>query len=93
MLDLSKRYGINLLNASEPRISKELFSYYLCKELNMLKRDLKQLRTFRRVIKLEDIILPIVKFETAEFNNILERFKAVELDPLNIKGAFKYRGK
>ena len=89
-LDLSKRYGINLLNASEPRISKELFSYYLCKELNMLKRDLKQLRTFRRVIKLEDIILPIVKFETAEFNNILERFKAVELDPLNIKGAFKY---
>ena len=60
-LDLSKRYGINLLNASEPRISKELFSYYLCKELNMSKRDLKQLRTYRRVIKLEDIILPIVK--------------------------------
>ena len=89
-LDLSKRYGINLLNASEPRISKELFSYYLSKELNIPKRDLKQLRTFRRVIKLEDIILPYIKFETAEFNSLLDRFKTVELDPLSIKGAFKY---
>lgn len=87
---LSDQYKINLFSASEPRISKELFSYYLSKELNMDKRDLKKMRTFRKVIKLDRIILPYVEFQTQTFNNLLERFKTVELDPNNIKGAFKH---
>lgn len=89
-LNLTEEYNINLVNASEPRISKELFSYYLSKELNIEKRVLKTLRTFRKVIKLDNIILPYVKFDTPEFNNLLDRFKTVELDPQNIKGAFKH---
>ena len=28
-MNLTKEYNINLMNASEPRISKELFSFYL----------------------------------------------------------------
>ena len=87
---LSDQYKINLFSASEPRISKELFSYYLSKELDMDKRDLKKMRTFRKVIKLDRIILPYVEFQTQTFNNLLERFKTVELDPNNIKGAFKH---
>ena len=87
---LTEQYNINLFNASEPRISKELFSYYLSEELMMDKRELKGLRTFRKVIKLKNIILPYVKFDTPEFNNLLDRFKTVELDPTNIKGAFKH---
>jgi hypothetical protein len=89
-MNLTKEYNINLLNASEPRISKELFGFYLSKELNMEKRELKKLRTFRKVIKLEKIILPCVSFATPEFNTLLERFKSVELDPQNIKGSFKH---
>ncbi len=89
-MNLTKEYNINLMNASEPRISKELFSFYLSKELNMEKRELKKLRTFRKVIKLDRIILPCVSFVTPEFNNLLDRFKTVELDPQNIKGAFKH---
>ena len=89
-LNLTKEYNINLLNASEPRISKELFSYYLSKELNMDKRTLKGLRTFRKSIKIEKIILPYVKFATPEFNTLLERFQSGELDPQNIKGSFKH---
>lgn len=89
-MNLTKEYNINLMNASEPRISKELFSYYLSKELNMEKRELKKLRTFRKVIKLDKIILPCVSFATPEFNTLLERFQSVELDPQNIKGSFKH---
>ena len=89
-LNLTEQYNLNLVNASEPRISKELFSYYLSKELNMEKRELKGLRTFRKSIKLEKIILPYVDFVTAEFNTLLERFQSVELDPQNIKGSFKH---
>jgi len=87
---LTDQYDINLFSASEPRISKELFSFYLSKELNIDKRELKKMRTFRKVIKLDRIILPYIKFKTQTFNNLLERFKTVELDPLNIKGAFKH---
>tara|TARA_R100001591_G_scaffold24639_4_gene34728 strand:+ start:9859 stop:11856 length:1998 start_codon:yes stop_codon:yes gene_type:complete len=89
-INLSKEYNINLFNASEPRISKELFAFYLSKELDIPKYELKKMRTFRRVIKLEDIILPYVTFKTPEFQLLLDRFKTVELNPLNIKGAFKY---
>ena len=89
-MNLTKEYNINLMNASEPRISKELFSYYLSRELNMEKRELKRLRTFRKSIKLEKIILPYIDFVTPEFNTLLERFQSVELDPQNIKGSFKH---
>ena len=89
-LNLSEEYNINLINASEPRISKELFSYYLSDELNIPKRELKSMRTYRDVIKLNDIILPYIEFKTPEFQMLLSRFKTVELDPTNIKGAFKY---
>ena len=77
--NLTNEYNINLYNASEPRISKELFAYYLSKELGIPKYDLKKLRTFRNVIKIKDLILDYIKFETPEFNNLLEKFKTVEI--------------
>ena len=89
-MQLSKEYNINLFNASEPRISKELFGFYLSKELDIPKYELKKMRTFRSVIKLKNIILPYISFKTAEFKLLLERFKTVELNPLNMKGSFKY---
>jgi len=88
--NLTDQYNINLYSASEPRISKELFAYYLSKELKIPKYELKKLRTFRSVIKIDGLILDYIKFETPEFKNLLERFKAVELDPLHTKGGFKY---
>jgi len=88
--NLTNEYNINLYNASEPRISKELFAYYLSKELGIPKYDLKKLRTFRNVIKIKDLILDYIKFETPEFNNLLEKFKTVEINPNQTKGGFKY---
>ena len=88
--DLTDQYNINLYSASEPRISKELFAYYLSKELKIPKYELKKLRTFRNVIKIKDLILDYIKFDTPEFNNLLEKFKTVELNPNQTKGGFKY---
>ena len=88
--NLTDQYNINLYSASEPRISKELFAYYLSKELKIPKYELKKLRTFRSIIKIKDLILDYIKFETLEFKNLLERFKAIELNPLHTKGGFKY---
>ena len=87
---LTKEYGINLFSASEPRISKELFGYYLSRLLNIPKSELKRMRTYRETIKFKDIILPYINFESPEFNVLLDRFKHVELDPSNLRGGFKY---
>jgi len=89
--ELTDTYGINLYSASEPRISKELFGYYLSEKLNIPKRDLKQMRSSRGTIKIKDIILPYVKFTSPEMNMILDRFKSIEVDALNLKGSFKYK--
>ena len=88
--NLTDQYGINLYSASEPRISKELFAYYLSKELSIPKYELKKLRTFRNVIKAKDIILDYIKFDSLQFNNLLEKFKTVEINPNFTKGGFKY---
>jgi len=87
---LTETYNINLYSASEPRISKELFAYYMSKKLNISKKDIKEMRTYRSIIKLSNIILPYIKFESLEFQSLLERFKTVELNPENLKGSFKY---
>ena len=88
--NLTDQYGINLYSASEPSISKELFAYYLGKELGIPKYELKKLRTYRNVIKVKDIILDYIEFATPEFNNLLEKFKTVEINPNFTKGGFKY---
>jgi len=88
--ELTKKYGINLFSASEPRISKELFAYYLSNNLKIPKKDIKNMRTERDVIKVGDILLPYIDFVSPEFRNLLSRFKSLELDPINLKGSFKY---
>jgi hypothetical protein len=88
--ELTDTYGINLYSASEPRISKELFGYYLTQKLNIPKRDLKNMRTYRTTIKISDIILPYISFTSPEFQMLHERFKSLEVDASKLKGSFKY---
>ena len=88
--ELTSTYNINLFSASEPRISKELFAYYMSKKLNVTKKDIKQYRTYRNVIDLNDIILPYIDFKSVEFKGLLERFRSVQLNGESLKGSFKY---
>lgn len=87
---LTQEYGIDLYSASEPRISKELFLYFLSKQTGYKKYDLKQLRTYRTQIYVKDIILPYTNFKTATFQNLLDKFNDIVVYPDNTKGGFKY---
>jgi len=94
---LTKTYNIPLYSASEPRISKELFLMFLSQKMNADPYELKKLRTFRKSIKLKDIILPYINFDGLPlFEHMLETFKNVVLDPNDTRGGFKhsikYRG-
>jgi hypothetical protein len=87
---LTDDYGIDLYSASEPRISKELFLYFLSRKTNIPKHVLKKMRTNRSKITVRDIILPYIEFKTATFQNLLNKFKDVVIYPGQTKGGFKY---
>lgn len=75
-INLTSEYNIDLYSASEPKISKELFMHFLCQSTGIEKAELKALRTPRRYIVLADCILPYVKFQTSEFENVLKHFQS-----------------
>lgn len=78
--ELSKTYGINLLSASEPRISKEIFLHFLSEKLKRDKKAIRDLRTERPTVTLRDIMLPYIKFTTPEFNSVHNWFKSLTVD-------------
>ena len=85
---LTKEYGIDLYSASEPRISKELFMYFLEQKTGIDKADLKRMRTPRTHIVLADVMLPYIKFQTPEFNKMLDYFRKTVIT--STKDGFKY---
>ncbi len=97
-LDLTKEYGINLNSASEPKISKEIFMYFLCKATGAKKKDIKDLRTYRSEIICKNLILDYVKFEDTmtQFNELKTLFENLIIRNGETKGSFKhsikYRG-
>ena len=77
---LSETYNVNLLSASEPKISKEIFLHFLSEKLGMSKKDIKEMRTYRKNVVIRDVILPCVKFETPEFIGVHNWFKNLVVD-------------
>lgn len=72
--NLSESYNLNLINASEPRMVREIFGKFLCKELNMSYAELKKLKTVRKSVHFKDVIFPYIKYQTPEFKEMLNVF-------------------
>jgi len=89
--ELTSKYNINLFSASEPRIAKELFAYYLGEKLNISSREIKGMKTYRNIIKVKDLVLPYIKFKSPVFQQALNKFNTLELDAMQLKGQFKYK--
>ena len=87
---LSKDYNVNLYSASEPRVAKALFLHFLSKKLNIPEKILKKKRTFRNSIVVKDILLPYIKFDVPAFQEVLENFRKIVLNPLDTRGGFKF---
>ncbi len=94
--NLSKHFKLDLSNASEPKLAKSIFLKLLSEKLNIPQYDLKKMKTYRKVIDLNEVILPYIKFQTTELKATLSKFKKLKLDGENLKGSFKhevtYRG-
>jgi hypothetical protein len=89
--NLSKHFGIELQNLSEPKLVKAILMDLLSKDLNIEKNQLKKKRTYRKEIHLKDAILPYIKFSTKPLQQTLAKFKSLVLDANNLKGSFKHK--
>ena len=76
---LTKMYGINLINASDSKIGSELTLKLYCQKTGKNIKDVRSMRTYRKSIKIGDIIFPYVKFNSDIFNLVLNHFKNLEI--------------
>lgn len=72
---LSKQYGLRLINANDPKIGSDIFLDLLSKDMEIDKKELRKMRSIRPSIALKDIILPYVGFTIKEFQDLLNKFK------------------
>ena len=80
---------LELFNKSDSSIGEMLFLDMMSDKLDMEKKYLKKMQTRRDFINLKDVILPYIKFETDEFNSVLEFFKEQTITEAT-KDAFKH---
>lgn len=79
---------LNLMNKSDSSVGEKLFLDMMSQRLHIDAKVLKKKQTHHKSIKLEDVILPYVKFQTEEFRGVLEYFKKAEITSTN--KAFKH---
>lgn len=80
---------LELFNKSDSSIGEALFLDLMSEKLQIEKTKLKKMQTRRETIALKDVILPYIKFETPEFNSVLEFFKE-QIITESTKDAFKH---
>lgn len=73
---LTKEYKIPCINYSDSKIGESLILKLYCEKTNNNPWDIKQLRTYHKSIKLEECIVSYIKFQSKEFNGILDKFKS-----------------
>lgn len=93
---LTLKYNINFINASNSKIGSDLCLNLYCEKTGFDKYNIKNLRTYRDSIIFNDIIFPYIKFESAEFTELLNWFKNQKInlkDPdLKFEKSFVYKG-
>jgi hypothetical protein len=85
----SENPHLELFNKSDSSIGEALFLDLMSEKLQIEKKYLKKMQTRRDFINLADVILPYIKFESIEFNSVLEFFKKQTITE-STKDAFKH---
>lgn len=81
--EITEKFGKNFMNHNDTKIGKD----YFLMELEKAGFRVKNVRTNRPFIDLNDVILPYVKFERPEFNEVLTWLRSQQIT--ETKGVFK----
>lgn len=80
-IKLSQKYQMNLMNASNSKIGSELMLKLYCKRTNKDPQEVRKMRTERSSIDCNTIIFPYIKFAQKPFQDVLEVFKNLKIEP------------
>jgi hypothetical protein len=70
----SKLENLNLINASEIKMSKEIFTKQLSQHMNVDPNIIRKLRTYRDKVELKDIVFDYLKFNDPINNSSLQQY-------------------
>lgn len=77
---ITKEENINLLNSTEPNMSKKLFTKWLSKEMNISEKDFRNQRgTDRFIVNIKDILFPYIEFKTEPLQLLYKSFSQLKL--------------
>ena len=80
-LKLSEKYNLNLINASEPKLAREIFGHILAEKMGIEYGELKDMRTNRDRIYVKDIIFPYIKFKDPILVAVKKFYEGLHFDP------------
>ena len=74
-LDLLNQFGLDFMNANDPKIGSEILLHYICNYNNWSINEIRQVRNNVSQIRIGDYIFPYINFSNKLFNEILEKYK------------------
>lgn len=95
---IETEFGIECLSKDGVGIGVDIFTKFICKEMQISKSELYAKVKVPRLIHVRELILPVIKFKTEKFNEVLEWFKSitvstedagVEIEGNSDKGVYK----
>lgn len=85
---LTETYNIDLINANDAKIGSEITLKFVSEHMNTPAYEIKKMRTYRKGIDLNNLILPYISFESDDFKSVLKYFKSTIIN--DTKGDLSY---
>ena len=90
---LKERYNLNCLNWNNGKIGSNLLLDLYCRKTHQDKKEVRQMKTINSELKGMNIVFPYIKFESEEFNNLLTRYKNLNITSTKGVGDFSLKYK
>jgi len=72
-IKIKNKYDLNCYNYSNTKLGSELLLKLYCDATGKNKKNVKENGTYRNGIKISEILFPYIRFDTAPFQNFLEK--------------------
>ncbi len=91
---LRQKYGLDCFNFPDSKIGEQLMLKLYCHYTNQSEDEIKRKRTHRTLFRFIECIPHYIKFQTPEFNQLLNYLKGIEVKELkeSFKYSFEYNG-
>lgn len=82
---LSEEYSLNLINASEPKMARDIFGKFMSEAMGIPYKELRELKTPRFEICVKDILFDYITFHDKELQDTKKFFEELTFDPEKVE--------